>query len=88
MEPTAVPGNVAAAAAAAAVETAAALMAVSPNSALLNYEELGRRGCGLLCLPGERRRNRVIDLLFFLSPPLSLTPFFFFLTRALRQRAN
>lgn len=64
---------------------------VSPNSSLLNYEESGRRGCGLLCLPGELQRNGVIDLLFFfflffLTPLLSLP--FFFLTRALRQRAN
>lgn len=42
---------------------------VSPNSSLLNYEESGRRGCGLLCLPGELRRNKVIDLLFFFYPP-------------------
>lgn len=56
---------------------------VSPNSSLLNYEESGRRGCGLLCLPGELRSNKVIDLLFFFfySPP-SLAAFFLFDTRS------
>lgn len=55
---------------------------VSPNSSLLNYEESGRHGCGLLCLPRELWRNRVIDLLFFFLYPFLLAAFFLFDTRS------